>query len=60
MYILNILDDYNSVTDTYSIETIGEALEEVSRQIAANNVSIENIQLLEEVQLDFEVIVTVK
>lgn len=60
MYILNILDDSNSVTDTYSIETIREALEEVSRQITANNVSIENIQLLEEVQLDFEVIVTVK
>ena len=59
MFILNIMDEWNSITDSYSFDTLEQALIGVKEQVKEGAL-ISYIQLMQEIELDFTVDVEVK
>lgn len=59
MFILNIMDEWDSITDSYSFDTLEQALIGVKEQVKEGAL-ISYIQLMQEIELDFTVDVEVK
>ncbi len=59
MFILNIMDEWGSATESYSFDTLEEALIEIKEQVKGRT-SISNIQLVQKIELDFTIDVEVK
>lgn len=59
MFILNIMDEYKVITDSYVFDTLEAAIEEVKRHTLDAH-SIDDLQLLKEIELEFTVDIKVK
>jgi len=59
MFILNIMDDYESVTDSYDYDTMEEVLKQIRHQLK-EGIGVDKLQLLKTIDFDVTFEVTVK
>lgn len=54
-YVLNFFDEWDEVAETHDFETLEEAVDYIKEAVAAGNVALSNVQLLQQVNFKINI-----